>query len=43
MWEDIGEVEILSNPVDGNTANSAAPNPVLKNRKCPDKMLPRLS
>ncbi len=43
MWEDIGEVEILGNPVDGNAADSAAPNPVLKNRKSPDKILPRLS
>jgi hypothetical protein len=43
MWEDIGEVEILGNPVDGNTADSAASNPVLKNRKSPDKILPRLS
>ena len=42
MWEDIGEVEILGNPVDGNTADSAAPNPVLKNRN-PDQILPRLS
>jgi hypothetical protein len=43
MWKDIGEVEILGNPVDGNTADSAAPNPVLTNRKSPDKILPRLS